>query len=540
MSTFFGKLVRKFAEAALDELATPDDQRRSEAISREMRKARKAEKAREAGARFFEGLAQHISRSNVREDVTAVLRRQVPPRGEPPRSWLGGLPMLPDTIEWPRARNSEYPEAGEIPLNFAAQIACADLPQELWGGLGPRDGWLVFFVATWGCASFEDKGSIRVFHTRELGRERHSPADKRSVGDPAYSGGDNPALNYARWPVDVLAFPNHPAHPSAAPWRGDEPVSPIPPDFAAVLYDGAPVATGYWHPSEEPFTWGAVAMMLERTLARRSRRQDVVRPVELLAEDGRDLARAAIAQEEAQLAEQAAQPVEPERQAQRDRYVAQRRAELAQQRDLLAQAGGPFDPARLAALIEQSQAERRAWLEEQDQVMARLLAEARSHSPRALLSPAERFRLAEHLSASHGQWHLGMVTPRNRVPCPEYSVVTLGKIVAHERSRSVAIAARDLYAAGPKERASLPEDLRLAVEADLRRLEDNRPHRLGGIHQDVQETGAPDGKVLLLQLGTDAPTGFSWGDSGALFAWIGIDALARGDFSDIQWWTENT
>jgi hypothetical protein len=116
----------------------------------------------------------------------------------------------------------------------------------------------------------------------------------------------------------------------------------------------------------------------------------------------------------------------------------------------------------------------------------------------------------------------------------------LGRLVENERSRSVGVAARDLYAAGPQERASLPEDLRLAVEADLRRLEDNRPHRLGGIHQAVQDSRAPEGKVLLLQLGTDDPTGFSWGDSGALFAWIDVDALAGGDFSDIEWWTENT
>jgi hypothetical protein len=75
-----------------------------------------------------------------------VLRRQVPPRDEAPSSWIGGLPMLPVNIDWPRARNSEYPDKGEIPLNFLAQIACSDLPHDLWGGFGPRDGWLVFLV----------------------------------------------------------------------------------------------------------------------------------------------------------------------------------------------------------------------------------------------------------------------------------------------------------------------------------------------------------------------------------------------------------
>ncbi|UUR08122.1 DUF1963 domain-containing protein [Sphingomonas glaciei] len=104
----------------------------------------------------------------------------------------------------------------------------------------------------------------------------------------------------------------------------------------------------------------------------------------------------------------------------------------------------------------------------------------------------------------------------------------------------MAIAARDLYRAGPKARSLLPDAMRLALEADLRRLEDNRPHRLGAVYQPVQDTVAPTGSVLLLQLGTDDATGFHWGDSGALFAWIGTDALARGDFTKVVWWTENT
>lgn len=537
MSTLFGKLVRKLAVAAIDELSKSEEQRRSDARRREEKQARRAERTDAAFGRFVETLAPVPS---VREDVTAVLRRQVPPRDGPPRSWIGGLPMLPDGIEWPRARNREYPDAGEIPLNFAAQIACADLPPDLWGGLGPREGWLVFFVATWGCASFEDRGSIRVFHTCELGQERQPPADKRSVGDPVYSGGDNPALTYQRWPVDILEFPNRPQHPSAAPWTGDEPVSPIPPEFEKVLYPGEPVAGRYWHPRADPFTWGAVATMLERTLARRERRRDHLRKVEWMCEDGRDRAIAAIAEEEARLAERPAEALAPEQQERRDRHVAERLASLARQRAFLQEAGDPFDPERLATAIEESQAARAAWIEQQEAVMRSMLAEAKSHPPRAWLSPVERLRIAHSVSASHGEWQMGIVDYNNRVPCPEYRVLTLERMVEHDRSPAVAIAARDLYGAGADERALLPEDLRLEVEADLRRLEDNRPHRLGGLHQAVQGSSAPEGKVLLLQLGTDEPTGFRWGDSGALFAWIAIDALKRGDFSGVEWWTENT
>ena len=56
-------------------------------------------------------------------------------------SWLGGLPSLPAGMGWPQT------ETG-APDRFLAQIALADLPAGVWAGLGPRDGWLVFFETT--------------------------------------------------------------------------------------------------------------------------------------------------------------------------------------------------------------------------------------------------------------------------------------------------------------------------------------------------------------------------------------------------------
>src|SRR3546814_7878402 len=49
-------------------------------------------------------------------------------------SRLGGRPHLPAATDWPRIDG--------VKGDFLAQIACADLPQGLWDGLGPRDGWL--------------------------------------------------------------------------------------------------------------------------------------------------------------------------------------------------------------------------------------------------------------------------------------------------------------------------------------------------------------------------------------------------------------
>src|SRR4051794_34286422 len=80
-------------------------------------------------------------RIDRKANASVVLRRQVPIRfDEPARSWLGGLPQMPDNIPWPRTTGNG------APLHFIAQIACADLPKQIWNGRGPRDGWLLLFV----------------------------------------------------------------------------------------------------------------------------------------------------------------------------------------------------------------------------------------------------------------------------------------------------------------------------------------------------------------------------------------------------------
>lgn len=63
---------------------------------------------------------------SVEETVSVVLRRQIPVRfDEPPRSWLGGLPMMPDDVRWPTAAMTDHPERGRTPLHFVAQVACS-------------------------------------------------------------------------------------------------------------------------------------------------------------------------------------------------------------------------------------------------------------------------------------------------------------------------------------------------------------------------------------------------------------------------------
>ena len=152
----------------------------------------------------------------ISESVSVVLRRQVPPRfGEAPRSWLGGLPMMPTHVEWPRSVSSEYPDRGERPLHFVAQIACADFPAELWGGLGPRAGWLLLFIDPNNGVP-EGPDAFRLVHVDALGPERQPPADLGPVHDGVYTAFD---YHYCRtfdevprlwrhWPVDLVVVPN--------------------------------------------------------------------------------------------------------------------------------------------------------------------------------------------------------------------------------------------------------------------------------------------------------------------------------------------
>ena len=184
----------------------------------------------------------------VEETVSVVLRRQVPVRfGEPPRSWLGGLPMMPAHVQWPTATTTDHRDRGRTPLHFVAQVACGDLPQELWGGLGPRTGWLLLFLNGEDWDVMENPEALQVIHITDLGPEREPPPGILPVHDETYTGpdygfvrsqADVPSL-WRRWPVDLVPVRNHPV-------TSDRGVTITPARFASILYENAVVAEGGW------------------------------------------------------------------------------------------------------------------------------------------------------------------------------------------------------------------------------------------------------------------------------------------------------
>jgi hypothetical protein len=131
-------------------------------------------------------------RSKERE-LSARLRLIVPiVAGEDYRSWLGGCPHLPDPFSWPQRDGK--------PLHFLGQIDCAALPPGIWGGLGPRTGWLAFFVG------MVERICAEVIYAPQLGPRRTPPAQSRFYFLPSMLGAVPEIYDeIPQWPVDVIA-----------------------------------------------------------------------------------------------------------------------------------------------------------------------------------------------------------------------------------------------------------------------------------------------------------------------------------------------
>ena len=126
-------------------------------------------------------------RSNDRVSVRLV--PQVPITfGDDAAGWLAGAARLPPGMAWPAID-------GEA-LQLLAQIDCTQLPPGLWGGLGPRQGWLAVFL---GPRSYRP----HVLHFHEAGALQPTPA----MPSGSYILGSGAVPAFPRWPVDLIAVP---------------------------------------------------------------------------------------------------------------------------------------------------------------------------------------------------------------------------------------------------------------------------------------------------------------------------------------------
>jgi uncharacterized protein YwqG len=528
-----------------------------------------------------------------RRQVSAVLKRQIPIRfHEQPRSWLGGLPMMPVSVKWPR-------EPEGAPLHFVAQIACADLPENLWNGQGPRKGWLLFFIES---MKFEDEAGsdlVRILHIDTLGPERGPPQDMPTVrhamsdyidyAEPRIRPGV-PKL-WRKWPVDLVAQ-------TYDMDDVDEECGP-PPVSAQDLY-GAPVSErGFYGKDnfgiEQPLTWRGALYFLEgivRDLNPRDFKCNFLGSSGLLGapeadqdEFNRELrqrteANPACADREVgwgprvkAVTDRIKADLHEERSTgwMKRAYVALDR-ELARLEDWRARYQAEFDDgtASLDATTLKNLEEKIGYQlksiegnEETRAYLDELFAPYRGPEGEQRFN-AEIKALGEaHLAwgrkmAGRADECLEKVRSKNLddlIPAAEWHAIreqfsqaksvfwqgagsrVLAKVERGlSTGRHLEMAIRedllDLYSRDATGLQALSLDQRDAFEQKLRYIEDGLPHRMGG-HPNPVQGGTMPGHELVLQLATDRAMGWMWGDVGAVYVTMTPKDLTKMRFDNV-------
>jgi Domain of unknown function (DUF1963) len=488
-----------------------------------------------------------------------VLRRQVPVRwDEPPRSWIGGLPMMPESVEWPVGTTIDYPERGRTPMHFVAQIACADLPPDLWGGYGPRAGWLLLFINAQDWNVEEDSETIRVLHIPELGPERSPPPGIHPVRDEMYSGADYDFVRsqaevpttWRRWPVDLVTIPNRVIRSASVAWKNRPSI--LPENFASILYDGAAVKDGRVEPpAAAPFSWrGAlyavdgIARVLRKLKEHMPELKDV-RVREQLARPG--FVADAITRTDARttewLAHPSFQPTPDDATSERRAWLDETRPQIRERldrlratRQLLAECA---DEAALIARIEQSHRDYAGWLDGAPLRVAALRDRILAHALDTAM-PAENWEACRAVLHADRQpyWF-----PQDRgdgglLPQPtDQSLLDFAE--RGLRAAQVQLAAD--YYVSRELRPLVPDALIAFMEPYWRTLHSNRPHRMGGLHDAIQSDPqeGPTSQVLLFQIVSDDAMHWTFGDYGAYYIFIRTDRLAANDFSTLESGFEN-
>lgn len=473
----------------------------------------------------------------VEERATVVLRKQIPPRDEPPRSWIGGLPMMPEDIAWPRWVNKDKGGDEEEPCHFICQIALADCHPDLWGGLGPREGWLLLFANSNDC-----EGHYQFVYTRELGAERVPPDDIGPIHDGTYTGQTSWVARetvYPRFPVDLVSMPNR-------TYERDGVIHASPANLDQLLYEGQAIGDNRpFRELKQPFTWGCVALAARAAIAamddtraqanseryRSQMREKLLAPggfEGIIPDKQADVERVLAADGMADIA--AADP------ATLDETGHKRLAYLEQQREALAATEALLerypDPETLLAFIEKEGEE--TWRAETRSMLVVLAEFAEEKGRDHPLDEAEWLTVCEHLSGHDKTiWALGSAhsSPRGLPVTVVRRELSILEQLGHYMAQACADEAKRCYL-DPGLRGLIPADAVPGLEAHLRSLDSNRPCRMGGYSDGVQHDVAPhpQGKLLLLQMACDYALEMIWGDCGAIYAFIAPEDLAAGKF----------
>lgn len=491
------------------------------------------------------------------ETESVILLRQVPIRfDEPARSWLGGLPQMPADLAWPRT------DAG-APLQFVAQVCCADLPKGLWAGLGPRNGWLLLFVDCYSMESGNEDGNVQVLHVTELGPEREPPEDmgtyRHAMGD--YIDYHTPIIRpgipkmWRRWPVDLIVQEVPP------PFEENGEMIWVPKPVNPEALYGGPVTRA--HPrltvtdKTLPLTRRGVLHLIDGlvkhmgTDLRKARTEPAqadafplpegfVAGAMAKARAEREKAAEEVAKTDARMAE-----VQSQEPADKTEVLKRLQAWRQEKNEAMADYGrnladlepyaGPGGDAELAAEVGRAALAQRDWVLAQERMLADLRAEVLARDLEAALPEAEWEEIRARLTAARSvQWYVDIRGQWARRS--EHDLLSRHRGAMEFALREDVL---DLYTRDAAGRAMIPPDLLAELEPLVRDIGcGNAPHRMGGPHDAVQAPDEPSDSMLLFQIYSDTPMGWMWADVGALFVRTPASALKAGRFSKIEAWMD--
>jgi len=490
-------------------------------------------------------------------EASVILRRQVPIRfDEPVRSWFGGLPQMQHTVAWPRAATNG------AALNFIAQICCADLPKDIWGGRGPREGWLLLFADYRQLNDAEeDESLVQVLHINRLGPERHPPAAPflRSIlnrltpsEDDDGHDANKPPATYRRWPLDIIKQ----TAPPPPPETEDDWWAPMPIALEEVY--GAPVdqeAIGNLAQGEpRPRTWRAALTMVDELINTFDVREV---PTVKRSEEGSDWwyepepfcralndlpkgipsnwepgwlekikaqAAASLAREvaradavEAWLNEHASEPSTQAYSVYKSELEGARRwlphgeAVIAG----LAPYSGEAGEAALAQEIQQDFKRHAEWVERMRVVLRDMQAQIKKHRIDAEMPDGAWQALKAKLTSEKTEYWSNCYSDGSGMWRLKRCLLDYGKPHIGNEPREGLL---DTYARNADSLASIPPEIRAALEPKLRWS--NVPHRMGGPCDPIQGCTSRDDGDLLFQIASDEAMGWVWADLGTLCVYV--------------------
>ena len=428
------------------------------------------------------------------EPVSIRLVPQVPIRDrDTPRSWVGGSPRLPASVDWP--------EIDGTPAQFLAQVCLADVPDGLWQGNGPREGWLALFVHPATCAPC-------VLHLLEDGPSRSAPCPMPVEAEwfqanRAVDGGDarrfgNQTLR--QWPVDIVALEPGDAAPDASYQ-----------DLARALYaDGFDVADPAFHPFDGPSMGAMIAILSEAAESQFGASLD----------DPYDFVPEHLSSTRASLGQLEASPPD-------DRDPDARQVQV----DRLRNACAALE--ELSAALDAARPVNAAALQRVRAIVAQVTARLQSGALRA----DETARVMEAIRATSWVKINRCADPEGRPGAERIESRTLSlsrhdpdaPLWAHRWQRVHNALALDAHCAGTPALPAATEKICLPIwhDAALSGTPAMGHVPLGYVHRFDPATDA-----TLFELPTNALVGWAWGDNDNLVITLPSAALARCDFAE--------